>query len=127
MLELKNISLYLKRDDRSLAENFSFTLGRGDKAVLIGEEGNGKSTLLKAVYDRKLVEDYCDFAGEITAHGKMAYLPQMLPEEQKTLSVAEFFDGAEVFGKTELLKRLGITPISAIPRSFWAPSPAGRR
>jgi ATPase subunit of ABC transporter with duplicated ATPase domains len=110
MLELKNLSLYLKRDDRSLAEDFSFTLGRGDKAVLIGEEGNGKSTLLKAVYDRKLVEDYCDVSGEVTAHGKMAYLPQMLPEELKSLSVAEFFDGAEVFGKTELLTRLGIDP-----------------
>ena len=35
---------------------------------------------------------------------------QMLPEELKSLSVAEFFDGAEVFGKTELLTRLGIDP-----------------
>ena len=110
MLELKNISLYLKRDDRSLAENFSFTLGRGDKAVLIGEEGNGKSTLLKAAYDRKLVEDYCDVSGEVTAHGKTAYLPQMLPEELKSLAVAEFFDGAEVYRHPELLTRLGLKP-----------------
>ena len=110
MLELKNVNLYLKRDDRVLAENFSFTLARGDKAVLMGEEGNGKSTLLKAVYDRSLVEDYCDFTGEVTARGKMAYLPQMLPEEDKDRSVAEFFDGAEVYRQTELLNRLGIAP-----------------
>ena len=108
MLELKNIRLYLKRDDRALAEDFSFTLGRGDKAVLIGEEGNGKSTLLKAVYDRKLVEDYCDFSGEVTAHGKMAYLPQMLPEDKKTLTAAEFFGGLEPYRHADLLTRLGI-------------------
>ncbi len=110
MLELKNISLYLKRDDRSLAENFSFTLGRGDKAVLIGEEGNGKSTLLKAIYDRKLVEDYCDVSGEVTARGKMAYLPQMMGEELKSLSVADYFEGAEVYRQPELLTRLGMKP-----------------
>ena len=76
MLELKNLSLYLKRDDRSLAEDFSFTLGRGDKAVLIGEEGNGKSTLLKAVYDRKLVEGYCDVSGEVAVRGKWLICPR---------------------------------------------------
>ena len=108
MLELKNINLYLKRDDRSLAEDFSFTLARGDKAVLIGEEGNGKSTLLKAVFDKSLVEDYCDFTGEVTARGKMAYLPQMMPEEDKDRSVAEFFEGTEVYRQTDLLNRLGL-------------------
>ena len=110
MLELKNISLYLKRDDRSLAENFTFTLGRGDKAVLIGEEGNGKSTLLKAVYDRRLIEDYCDFSGEVAARGRMAYLPQMLGEELKGRSVKEYFEGAEVRRHPELPALLGLKP-----------------
>ncbi len=120
MLELKNIRLYLKRDDRALAEDFSFTLGRGDKAVLIGEEGNGKSTLLKAVYDRKLVEGYCDVSGEVAVRGKMAYLPQMLPEEQKDLTVAGFFEGAEVYRHTELMTRLGMKP-----EFFYSPQPLG--
>ena len=112
MLELRNISLYLKRDDRALAEDFSFTLGRGDKAVLIGEEGNGKSTLLKAVYDRSLVEGYCAFSGEVTAHGKMAYLPQMMGEELKSRTVAGFFDGTEPYRHAEALAPLGIKPES---------------
>ena len=102
MLELRNITLYLKRSDRALAEDFSFTLGRGDTAVLIGEEGNGKSTLLKAVYDRSLVEDYCAVSGEVTARGKPAYLPQMLPEELKGTTVAEFFDGTEPYRHTDV-------------------------
>ena len=108
MLELKDLNLTLKRDDRTLAEDFSFTLGRGDKAVLIGEEGNGKSTLLKAVYDRRLIEDYCSFSGEVTAHGKMAYLPQMMGEEEKKRSVADYFDGAEPYRHADLLARLGL-------------------
>ena len=110
MLELKNISLYLHRDDRALAEDFSFSLGRGDKAVLIGEEGNGKSTLLKAVYDRRLVEGYCDVSGEITARGKLAYLPQMMGEALKERTAAEYFDGTEVYRHAGLLTRLGMQP-----------------
>ncbi len=110
MLELNNISLYLKQDDRALAENFSFTLGRGDKAVLIGEEGNGKSTLLKAVYDRCLVEAYCDFSGKIIARGKLAYLPQAMGEELRKRPVAEYFDGVEYYRRTGLLTQLGMDP-----------------
>ena len=45
MLQLKNITIHLKEDGRYITDNFSFTLNRGDKAVIIGEEGNGKSTL----------------------------------------------------------------------------------
>ncbi len=45
MLQTKNVNLYLQKDNRLLVEDFS--LGERDKAVIIGEEGNGKSTLLK--------------------------------------------------------------------------------
>lgn len=47
MLQAKNVNLYLQKDNRLLIEDFSFSLGEGDKVVIIGEEGNGKSTLLK--------------------------------------------------------------------------------
>ena len=63
MLELRDVTLRLKREDRVLAEAFSFTLKKGDKAVLIGEEGNGKSTLLKYIYDPASIEDYCEGCG----------------------------------------------------------------
>ena len=54
MLQAKNVNLYLNKDNRLLIEDFSFTLGEGDKVVIIGEEGNGKSTLLKYLYDEEL-------------------------------------------------------------------------
>ena len=69
MLELKNVTLRLKSDDRTLVEDFSFTLGRGDRAVLIGEEGNGKSTLLQFIADRSAVESYCECSGTVVRRG----------------------------------------------------------
>ena len=91
MLELKNITICLKNEDRYIAENFSFTLHQGEKAVMIGEEGNGKSTLLKYIYQQNLVEDYCKCSGTVISKGKMAYLPQMMEESCSTLSLAEYF------------------------------------
>ena len=42
-------------DGRKLIENLSFQLSDGDKLAVIGEEGNGKSTLLKAIIDFRLL------------------------------------------------------------------------
>ena len=47
MIQIKDLSVSHKKDLRPLLDKFSFTLAPGDKAVIIGEEGNGKSTLLK--------------------------------------------------------------------------------
>ena len=51
MLQVKNLTITHLKDLKILLENCSFTLQKGDKAVIIGEEGNGKSTLLKWIYD----------------------------------------------------------------------------
>ena len=70
MLELKNITIRLKKDGRCIVDDFSFSLNRGEKAVIIGEEGNGKSTLLRFLYQRDLVEEYCSVSGEVIKKGK---------------------------------------------------------
>ena len=110
MLEGKNINLYLKKDGRKIVDNFSFTLQRGDRAVLIGEEGNGKSTLLKFLYDRRLVESYCECEGSVLARGRLAYLPQSLPERQGEQTLAAFFAGTEYYRNPGLLQTLGLSP-----------------
>ena len=109
MLELKDISIRLKRDDRMLVEKLSLTLSRGDKAALIGEEGNGKSTLLQFLYDRRMAEDYCDCSGTVICHGRPAYLPQRMPEGLYQLPVAEFFEDTEYYLHTNLLAQLGLS------------------
>ena len=56
MLQIKNLSITHKKDLRPLLDHFTFSLNSGDKAVIISEEGNGKSTLLKLIYDSRLVD-----------------------------------------------------------------------
>ena len=110
MLELKDITIRLKKDGRTLAEGFSFTLGKGDKAVLIGEEGNGKSTLLKYICDPGLVEGYCECAGRVTARGRVAYLPQRMEDRLREVTLAEYFDGTAYYLHTDVLTTLGLRP-----------------
>ena len=96
MLQIKNLSITHKKDLRVILNDFSCVLNDGDKAVIIGEEGNGKSTLLKWIYDEKLVDDYCETEGELVkTKERIAYLPQELPKEKRTLSVCEFFMEAD--------------------------------
>lgn len=52
MLQIKNLTITHRKDLRVILEDFHLTLNSGDKAVIIGEEGNGKSTLIKWIYDR---------------------------------------------------------------------------
>lgn len=92
MLQIKNLTITHRKDLRIILDNFSFVLGKGDKAVIIGEEGNGKSTLIKLIYDEKLVMDYVEYKGDIIKNNaKLGYLSQELTKEQKNLKVYEYF------------------------------------
>ena len=94
MMQIKNLTITHKKDMRTLVENFSFVLNPGDRAVMIGEEGNGKSTLLKLICDPALVESYAEFTGEIIKNRqKTGYLPQELEEQNREKSVWEYFTG----------------------------------
>ena len=91
MLQVKNLTITHLKDDRALLKDFTLTINPGDKAAIIGEEGNGKSTLLKLIYDESLVEDYIEFSGEIVKnHLQIGYLAQELSPEEKEKSVYEF-------------------------------------
>lgn len=98
MLQIKNLTITHKKDLRTILADFSCVFNDGDKAVVVGEEGDGKSTLLKWIYDDALVEDYCEAQGEKIANGeRLAYLPQELPAERQELSVCEFFMEDDAF------------------------------
>lgn len=92
MLQIKNLNITHKKDLRVLLQDFSCVLNDGDKAVIIGEEGDGKSTLLKWIYNPDIIEDYAEAVGERIVSGeRLAYLPQELPGEHAGKSVYEFF------------------------------------
>lgn len=91
MIQIKNLTITHKKDNRVLLDNFSLILNDGDKTAIIGEEGNGKSTLLKLIYDEEQVADYVDFHGEIIRNNSViGYLAQELPEEEKRQTVYAF-------------------------------------
>ena len=98
MLQIQHLTLTHRKDLRTILEDFSFVLNRGDKAVLIGEEGNGKSTLLKWIFDPSLVEGYMDFSGTRTTQGELlGYLPQELPAGEREKTVLEYFSDISAF------------------------------
>ena len=98
MLQIRNLNITHKKDLRPLLQGFSLTLNAGDKAVIIGEEGNGKSTLLAWIYDPELIEAYAEAEGARTCPGeRLGYLPQELPEAEKALTVHDFFAASPTF------------------------------
>ncbi len=90
-MEIKNVTITLNKNGRKLIDGFSFVLGKGDRAAIIGEEGNGKSTLLKALYDADLLQGYASCEGEIIRDSVLGYLPQELPAAYRGLSVYGYF------------------------------------
>lgn len=92
MIQIKNVTITHRKDQRVLLSGVSFVLNPGDRAVLIGEEGNGKSTLLKWIADPSLIRDYADAEGERILTGEtLGYLPQELPAKDRKKSVYEYF------------------------------------
>ncbi len=98
MLQIRNLTITHKKDLRNLIEDFSFVLRPGDKTVLIGEEGNGKSTLLKLIHQEQLVEKYVTWSGEIIRNGvRTGYLAQEMGQESQNRQVYEYFSENPLF------------------------------
>ena len=88
MLQLNNVDINLVSNGRALLRGLSFTLNSGDRAVIIGEEGNGKSTLLKLIYDPELIEGHAEWRGSITRGGhRLGYLPQDMAVSDRSLPI----------------------------------------
>lgn len=98
MLQIKNLTITHRKDLREILKDFRFVLNPGDRAVIIGEEGNGKSTLLKWIYNPELIEEYAEVSGERVCTGeRLGYLCQELPMEEKEKTVYEFFCDCPLF------------------------------
>ena len=88
MLSVRHLSVTHLRDLKELIHDLSFTVSGTDRLAVIGEEGNGKSTLLKLIYDAQSVQSYCSHTGEIACPGEApGYLSQEIPPESRDLPV----------------------------------------
>lgn len=102
MLQVKHLTVFHKKDLTTLIEDLTFTLAPGARAAVIGEEGNGKSTLLKLLYDPALVEGYAEWSGEISDKGlRKGYLAQELSPEELAMPLWQFCTAAPGFDRAD--------------------------
>jgi len=99
MLEIINLSI--KNNDRYLIKDLSLTIHKGDKLAIIGEEGNGKTSLLRAIMREK---NHNVVEGTINDKGnKIGYLEQSLSGKNRDKSVFDFLfqDMDDYYEKTK--------------------------
>ena len=118
MLDIKNLTITMNKDNRELVRDLSFTLNPGDKAAIIGEEGNGKSTVLKLIHSPQSVESYCSWSGEIiTNKAIIGYLEQDMNTADSGLSVYQYFckyipdSNYDYNSQVKIFSDLGLEPL----------------
>lgn len=91
MLQLEKLTITHQKDLQDLVRDLDLVLNPGEKLAIIGEEGTGKSSLIKAIVAPQLLSSYAQLSGKITNHfHKFGYLPQALENEELQLTVMDF-------------------------------------
>ena len=90
MIKINHLTITQNKDLRDLVSDLSMTIQDGEKVAIIGEEGNGKSTLLRALMGEALPD--FTIKGDIQSDlQSLAYIPQKLPEELKKRTLHDYF------------------------------------
>ncbi|EOB33506.1 ABC transporter ATP-binding protein [Streptococcus mitis 13/39] len=90
MIKINHLTITQNKDLQDFVSDLNMTIQEGEKVAIIGEEGNGKSTLLKTL----MGENLSDFTikGDIQSdYQSIAYIPQKLPEDLKKRSLHDYF------------------------------------
>jgi ATP-binding cassette subfamily F protein 3 len=113
LLEVEGLALSV--GDRQLFHDASFVVGRGDRAILAGANGSGKTSLLRAISggggDRMIGGDLSIGGGRINlaASARIGWLPQddraLLPSDPELTAVA-FLRSAATMTETEAYDHL---------------------
>lgn len=90
MLNVNRLTIRTHKN-RILIDHLSFTCLKKEKIAVIGEEGNGKSTLLKVIVNPDMISEYAVTEGVIdTGNAVIGWLPQTLDEQWKSTSGLDF-------------------------------------
>ena len=91
MLTIQNLTIRTINEQRILIDDLNLTCQQADKIAVIGEEGNGKSTLLKGIVNPELIRDFAIMEGQIVLGSTVVgYLPQVLDNKWQDISVMTF-------------------------------------
>lgn len=93
MLIIESLTLTLKKDLRVLIKDLNLTLNQNDKIAIIGEEGNGKSSLLKTIYNQDEASKYLEIDGKIFIKNEnICYLEQIIEKDKLNISLNELIN-----------------------------------
>lgn len=122
MLEARELTIETVTG-KPIIDKLNTILNEEDKVAVIGEEGIGKSTLLKVINNDDEVREYCKITGEVYNDSLIiGYLEQSLDAEWDDHLVYEFFlkenpsesedfENYEYFGDySRILPQIGMSP-----------------
>ena len=90
MININHLTITQNKDLRDLVSDLNINIQDREKVAIIGEEGNGKSTLLRTLMGEKLAD--FSIRGEIQSDlQSLAYIPQHLPEILKNRTLHDYF------------------------------------
>ncbi|SEI41324.1 ATPase components of ABC transporters with duplicated ATPase domains [Streptococcus sp. 45] len=91
MLEINQLSIHHLKDSKPIITDLHLIVNPGEKLAIIGEEGTGKSSLLKNIVSPKLIASYAEYTGLIrNQFKKIGYLPQSLSKKENDQTVSDF-------------------------------------
>ncbi|MGT2906558.1 ATP-binding cassette domain-containing protein [Streptococcus dentiloxodontae] len=91
MLQVHCLTIIHQKDLQTLVKDLSLVVNSGKKLAIIGEEGTGKSTLLKAILNPELIGSYTDMTGTIqNSFSRIGYLPQNIEEKDLALTIKDY-------------------------------------
>ena len=90
MIQIHKLTITHNKDLHNLVSDLTMVIREGEKVAIIGEEGNGKSTLLQTLMGKQPLD--FTISGQIHSDfGSYSYIPQSLPADLKTLSLHDYF------------------------------------
>lgn len=119
-MQIQNVTITHRKDNRLLLDHFTLSIQRGDTFAVIGEEGNGKSTLLQCLYDPKRIASYAEVSGHIDRQGQwIGYLPQEMPAANLAQTVYEYCCTHPAFGEQSPKELSQLARPMELPSDFF--------
>lgn len=106
MLEVRDLEITI--NENIIIKDLNFILNKSDKMAIIGEEGNGKTTLIKAIYNKSIIP-YAKVSGTINHKGySIGYLEQSINDDYLVLSAMEYLfkDDDDYYSKINNLYKM---------------------
>ena len=92
MIQIQHLTITHTKDFRELVHDLNLTITLGEKVAIIGEEGNGKSSLLALLVNPKAHFDHLTYEGTINKpDSPQVYIPQQISDSLQSLTLNDYF------------------------------------